>query len=174
MIKSLINPKTQLYLDFKKFVLSGDFYWSYNSDMTYQDPPNSNYTNIFYYSHMFLMRPGNNPFRFPKNNSDHLEFAAQVFLEIFKHNEIEINSFLRINANCVHPYSNILNTVPHTDHDYDHKNALIYLTNSGGCTVVENNVYDPKEDDVIIFGGESHYHQTPRQDRRVVLVATFI
>ena len=54
------------------------------------------------------------------------------------------------------------------------ENLLIYLTNAGGKTVVGDEYHDPREDDVITFGGDEHYHYTPEKERRIVIVATFI
>ena len=59
------------------------------------------------------------------------------------------------------------------------KNLIVYLTNAGGKTFVKNEdtskyeEHDPVEDDIILFTGE-HYMQTPRDKRRVILVATMI
>ena len=39
--------------------------------------------------------------------------------------------------------------------------------------VVEGEEFAPEEDDVIIFQGE-HWHELPKQKRRVVLVMTYI
>ena len=84
---------------------------------------------------------------------------------------------MRLSVNAVHPFANVLNSIPHVDHPFDHENALIYLTDAGGCTIVGDESFDPKEDDVITFSSKNdqfHYHQTPENHRRVVLVATFI
>ena len=64
-------------------------------------------------------------------------------------------------------------SVPHEDHEYPHKNMLIYLTDAGGSTFVEGEEFAPEEDDVIIFEG-IHWHELPKQKRRVVLVMTYI
>jgi len=173
MIKCLDNPKTELYLNFKKHVLSHSFPWFYYSKSTPYDLDGSEYSNISLHSHTFLLRPEDTLDKIPKPNSNNLDIASKVFLEIFKYNNIPINYFLRINANYTQSYERVLNSVPHVDHPYEHKNALIYLTNSGGSTIVNQEMHDPSEDDVIIFGGETHYHQTAQKDRRVVLVATF-
>ena len=73
----------------------------------------------------------------------------------------------------VHPRNGIQLSEPHLDHNFPHYNLLVYLTNSGGETFVENEVYSPKEDDVIIFTGK-HYMKRPSDDRRVVLIATIL
>ena len=50
---------------------------------------------------------------------------------------------------------------------------LIYLTDAGGSTFVEGEEFAPEEDDVIIFEG-MHWHKLPKEERRVVLVMTYI
>ena len=49
----------------------------------------------------------------------------------------------------------------------------MYLTDAGGDTVVNDEVYSPKEDGVIMFEGE-HYHHFPMKDARIVFVATYL
>ena len=50
---------------------------------------------------------------------------------------------------------------------------LVYLTDAGGRTIVENEYFDPREDNVIVFCGK-HYYYLPTEKRRIVFVATFI
>lgn len=173
LIQKLHNPKTELYLNFKEHILSLDFRWFYIENST----PNlekENYCNVPFYSHGFLLRPEDNESRLPYSNSDYLDTVIKVFLEIFEYNKINVSCFFRMNANCVHPTHEVVNTVPHRDHPFDHKNAIIYLTSSGGATVVEDENHSPEEDDVIVFDGVTHYLQTPKDKRRVILLATFI
>jgi len=173
LIEHLHNPKTDLYLEFKNFVLSRDFTWYYYpSSITDVDDLKSN---VSFYNHTFLIRPEFTENKIPTPNCEYLNIVSRLFLEILEFNNVKINYFLRINANCVHPLEKIVSTVPHIDHQFpEHKNAIIYLTNAGGSTVVQDEIFNPKEDDVIVFGGEMHNIQTPEKDRRIVLVATFV
>ena len=57
------------------------------------------------------------------------------------------------------------------DHTFPHFNFIVYLTNSGGNTIVEEDTHEPIEDQPIIFTGW-HYMQLPKKERRIVLVAT--
>ena len=175
LITKLDNPKTTAYLNLKKYVLSVRIPWFYREDSIPYDVDNADgkYFNTPIYGHTFLARPSAFNNKIARENSSELPLASQVFLEIFEHNNININYFLRINANSVHPQQKVLETFPHVDHFFEHKNILIYLTDSGGETIVGDESYDPKEDDIIIFGGEEHHHKTPKKNRRVVLVATF-
>ena len=78
-----------------------------------------------------------------------------------------------LNATHPHPEQTSLKTSLHNDHNFPHKNMLVYLTDAGGSTFVEGEEFAPEEDDVIIFQGE-HWHELPKQKRRVVLVMTYI
>ena len=57
------------------------------------------------------------------------------------------------------------------DHTYPHQNIIMYHTDSGGRTFVEDGEHDPKEDDVILFSGR-HHMELPKEKRRVVSVGT--
>ena len=77
-------------------------------------------------------------------------------------------------------------TRPHVDHKFPHTNMLIYLTDAGGKTIVEDIskreestfslslAHDPKEDDVVTFGGQYHCHELPKEKPRLVIVTTYI
>ena len=178
-IQRLKNPKTNLYLEFKSYVLSSNFPWYWYDKAVPFDLLNEGHHNVPFFSHEFLTRPdaGGSGLKFPKVSSEQAANLSNMFLEILKYNEIDLNCFLRINANCVLPNERVLNTVPHKDHEFPHKNIVIYLTNSGGKIFVDGESHDPEEDDVVVFDGLEHYVQTPKQTeistRRIVLVATF-
>jgi|TARA_Y100000296_G_scaffold31999_1_gene37077 hypothetical protein len=70
----------------------------------------------------------------------------------------------------------------HTDHDYKHKQIIIYLNNgdplSKTCILDEKHKLikkiTPKKYTGVCFESLPHYQVLPRYDYRVVLVATFI
>ena len=112
--------------------------------------------------------------------SNYFDQAYRILLEILKYNDLHINYFLRINANITHNYGSGIACSPHYDHDFPHKNLLIYLNQASGPTVVINNenkteeYFHPKEDAIITFEGK-HYHYQPNVgERRIVLVATYL
>lgn len=178
MISVLKNPKTNLYFEVKNTVLSINFRWFWNSGSIYKidhEKDNSKDNgNISFYSHILLDRPEKTESRVSLCTSEHTEPISRCIAEILRYNNVQLNAFLRINANAVHPFKKIINTTSHIDHQFDHKNIILYLTDAGGSTTVGKNIYNPKEDDVITFGGEYHHFQTPKDQRRVVIVATFI
>ncbi len=73
----------------------------------------------------------------------------------------------------VYPDPDVDTTFIHVDHHCPHKNMLVYLTDAGGETIMENDFHDPEEDDAIIFEGY-HTHNVPKTKARIVLVATFV
>lgn len=183
MIKQLDNPKTDRYLECKQFILGSNFPWFHNTEFVHSDSPSTEklkesntdinaYNNISFLSHDFLTRPLPGR-KYPVVNSQHAILCYTVLEEIFEHNEIDINCIYRMNANMVYPSSGIQETIPHTDHTFQHKNILVYLTDSGGETKCGDSRFDPKEDDIIIFEG-IHNFVLPKQKPRVVLVATYI
>lgn len=172
MIKILENPKTYFYNNFKEHVLSFRFPLFYERESTRYEK--EGYANIPFYTHDIIKRPELSHLTLPEPLDSYVEDATRVCKEILDHNSIEIKTFLRIAVNAVHPEKEVVKTVPHVDHRYDHKNLLVYLTSAGGKTFVGTENYDPVEDAIITFGGEEHYHETPISIRRVVLVATYI
>ena len=81
--------------------------------------------------------------------------------------------FLRSNANCVHADTGDQFSEPHIDHRFPHFNLLVYLTNEadGGETIVDDEKFFPKANNVILFTGK-HYMKRPSIGRRVVLIST--
>ena len=162
MIKVLKNPKTNHYREFKSTVLSKEFPWRYNVS-----------TNMDFYSHVFLQRPELNGYTEP-----HSKWTNQnciVMGEIVDYNGLYKDIpyfFLRANANATHPDSGRQYSDPHVDHpNTPHSNLIVYLTDADGDTIIENDRYSPKEDDVVLFTGQ-HYMQRPSKGRRVILIST--
>ena len=177
-MKILKNPKTINYKQFKSLVLSENFSWHEIS----QRMPGSTDTHSFM-SHTFLARPVYHK-RYSTVQSSSIDLCYRVLMEIFEFNQIDINYIYRMNANKTYPDSGNGDKCAHmhVDHSWNHNNILVYLTNSGGKTIVPrigksrfiSRFHNPKEDDIIQFGGSFHTHEYPKKDPRVVLVATYI
>jgi hypothetical protein len=186
MIKTIVNPYTNLYFKLKQHINSSDFPWYYNKDSTINSGLDNfqKYENIPFYSHRFISRPrmdksSESKYLFPEVNSNLTELYYPLLEQIFEINNIHVGCLLRFNANCVHPLKTKNTTVPHVDHNFDHKNLIVYLTDAGGDTILYDdklNVihkHSPKEDDIVIFEG-IHSIRPPENNRRIVLVATYI
>jgi len=172
MLTNLKNPKTERYLEFKEIVLGPNFPWYFIGDSTPGINPPKGHENIQTFIHPFLTRP-DGVYLYPRKCSDLLDHFNNVLKEIFVHNGIGIKNVFRMAANLIPPTKSGKPSIPHVDHEFDHMNCIIYLTDSGGKTVVEGENYDPNEDDVLLFKGE-HYNYPGKEKNRIVLVATLI
>lgn len=174
MITKLKNPFTESYLNFKELILSNNFPWFYNQLSTCSKSNKKGYINTPFYNHAFLARPDSGSSKYPRVNSDNFNQAYYVLNEIFDHNNIHNECFIRISANSIEPVREKFFSIPHIDHNFPHKNIILYFTSAGGKTFVGDEFHDPKEDDIIMFDGLEHYLESPIEKRRIVLVATFI
>ena len=171
----LKNPKTDTYNKFKDLVLSNDFSWfRWSKTMEGESELQKGHDDYPFLSHKFLTRPLRSCL-YSEPNSQYIEPMEQVFREIADFNGLDPQVIYRMNANAVHPTEANLPSPNHVDHDFPHKNMIIYLTDpQGGSTIVEGKEYLAKEDDVLIFDSKSHCARPPRKDVRIVLVITFL
>lgn len=183
MIKKINNPKTKEYLLMKQEIFTPNFSWYWNSESVPKDPKNNSleHISIPFLSHGIIVRPKDDSEYsiFPKINSQYSDIFNVILDQIFDCNQIDFNCVLRINVNLTIPLVGVEKTRSHVDHNFPHKNLLIYLNNSDGDTILcddEEKVLDtssPIEDKVILFEGK-HYHYLPSKGRRIVIVCTFI
>ena len=164
-IQVIANPHTQTYRRFKSDVMSSAFPWNYH---------HGDGASPAHYYHTILARPGFEESLMPTQQSDWLNIANKVLLEIFMANKIEVKSVLRINVNCTHETDG--HTTPlHMDHNFETNNIVVYLNQFDcGATNVEGDSHNPQEDDIIIFDGFHSIEQPCNGTRRVVLVATYL
>ena len=177
-MKILNNPQTSNYADLKNFILGDSFPWFWNDHFVYKG--NTDYfkdgtdaQDIPFFTHSFLNRPKHTGEKYPTVNSPHIGPVSNVVNEIFDFNSIKVKCVYRMNANLMQPQKGNQKTFAHIDHDFPHKNLIVYLTNVGGETVCGEERHDPKENDIISFEG-IHYNMLPKKGRRIVLVATYL
>ena len=163
-IIQLNNPRTSTYNEFKRIIKRDDFNWNYY-------PRSDEHATPAMLSHSFIKRP--EQIRYPTVLCDGANFAHDVVQEILYHNGITLNCIYRMNLNMVFPQADNQRTPVHVDHTFPHENIIIYFSNEGK-TILENDEHDPKEDDVIIFPGLPHCQELPKNDMRLVLVATCV
>ena len=161
-IIQLNNPRTETYNEFKRIIRRLDFNWNYYPRTDESSTPAM-------LSHAFIKRP--NELRYPTVHCDGAMFAHDVVHEILSHNDIILQCIYRLNLNMVFPEEGNRRTPEHVDHLFPHDNIIIYFSNEGK-TIVGNDEHDPKEDDVIMFPGLPHCQELPKNDMRLVLVAT--
>ena len=178
MFTRLETPDTGDYAGLKELILGPHFGWSHNAKATPYMENSRSYQDLSFYSHAFLHGPSPRHGLYSKANSEYLPNVETVIGQIFELNNVKMNVVYRINANAVHPVEGNVLTVPHTDHEFPHKNMLIYLTNTGGDTIVFDDAgkkhhFTPVEDDIVTFEG-LHCMVPPKQGRRVVIVVTYL
>lgn len=186
--KELKNPFTDEYLEFKKIIFeTEDFPWFFSKDTT-----GIGSDCYYFYYHAILTR--GSP---PTISSQGLFNGCQLIVEqILNFNNIKFNCIHRMALNATHHYPFKYNN-PHVDHDYEHKNMLIYLNESDGNTIIFREKYGlecnqnwmpsnnhkfhiedkikPMKDKIITFhGSHFHCHSFPKPNqRRVVFVVTY-
>jgi hypothetical protein len=173
MILKIKNLKSDNYLTLKDQVLSSDFPWFFMKTTLQKN--NTEYKDSSYFCHAVVKPPGNPNLYSTISSPYYSDLCNVVLQEIKELNQIKINSVIRVCFNMTLPIGNITSP-PHYDHDFPHKNLLIYLNNSDGDTVVceqKEERYSPIEDDIILFEG-LHHHEYPKINNRVVMVVTFI
>lgn len=165
---------TWAYNELKEIVLGQDFPWFWHEQAYDETEVTASTSNFSFFSHVILERPGYTTL-YPKVNSQYIDLAHKVFVDIAEQQKIEPKVIYRINANLTIPSETGKPGPIHTDHDFPHKNMIVYLTDcNGGATMVENQEpFYGTEDSVLIFEGK-HQHSLPKSGRRVVLVYTFI
>ena len=172
-IVKLKNPLRSPYIEFKEKILSNNFPWFWDTQIQGGEKKwNKMNENFAIYFHTFLHRPGPEVF-YSQPLSQFSKVAHDVVVDILKYNNIDFDLIYRMSANCAHPTAKNLSGPIHTDHDFSHKNLIVYLNNfEGGGTWCEGKTYNGKEDDIITFEGR-HNFSPPLKNRRIVLVATY-
>ena len=178
MFTRLETPDTGDYASLKELILGPHFGWSYNAKATPFTEKVKGHSDLSFYSHAFLHGPSNRHGLYSKANSEYLPYVETVVGQIFEINKINPQVVYRINANAVHPVDGNVLTVPHYDHEFPHKNLLVYFTDVGGDTIAfdehgKKHVFTPKEDDIVVFDG-LHCMVPPKKGRRVILVVTYL
>ena len=175
----LKTPDSLNYREIKRLIIGPDFPW-YWTDFTVMNAQQSEFNTDGFYSHVLVGRPRFGDIEgqlFPTMGSQWTPRIVPMIEEIFALNQIPVNCVYRINANCVHPGEQLM-TPPHVDHQFPHKNMLVYLTDAGGPTILtdesfqETDSFHPEEDDIVVFEGW-HGMIPPTEKRRIVLVVTF-
>jgi len=175
MITSLKNPLTDNYTNFKKIVTSKEFPVYANTLGVGPDALGKEDT---YYSHTFIQRP--EEIGYTTSISGQTCLAVSVLDEILQFNEIKYHMIYRLNLNINHHHSDYWYAW-HKDHQFPHSNILIYLNSfeEGKIEIQSDNgdiyFHHPKENDIILFGGEKHrWGPTPVGQKRVSIVTTLL
>lgn len=136
-----------------------------------------------FFSHCLLRRPEERIKGQPLFNSSYAEQIVDIFKTFIIKNKINCEEMLRCSVNLT--FKTMSKKCPvHLDHDYDHKQLLIYLNDcvdkeaktvlldDTGKKVLHEII--PEKFKGVCFGSCPHYMSFPKKDIRVVLVYTFI
>lgn len=114
-------------------------------------------------------------------NSVYTNQTLSILSNFFKKTKIDKVNFFRIAYNYTFNIG-VKKSYIHVDHEHDHQQAIIYLTDTldkNTPTVIVNDKGKtlekcyPEKDKGIIFPKKPHYHIFPKKGARLVLVATF-
>ena len=161
MLKKLHNPCIDAYKEIKKIIFQRTFNWHYADSGTGLD----------YYIHVLLHRHEIMKVSYVE---DHRLWNNVMYVV---NNILEVNNFtknyfyLRAAVNSVHSNIGIQKGEMHHDHYSAHQNIILYLSNVGGRTFVEDEEFEPQEDDVLLFEG-LHCMERPKKGRRVAVICT--
>tara|TARA_R100000995_G_C3451996_1_gene108636 strand:+ start:250 stop:825 length:576 start_codon:yes stop_codon:yes gene_type:complete len=109
---------------------------------------------------------------------------ADIFLEFLfafcDKNKIKVNKVFRIGINLTFNIG-VERCPVHCDHDFDHKQLIIYLTNpdKNATTILLNKknkiVYEitPKKYKGVVFDKCNHYMRYPKKGARIIAIYTF-
>tara|TARA_A100000172_G_C3034154_1_gene107863 strand:- start:84 stop:620 length:537 start_codon:yes stop_codon:yes gene_type:complete len=168
-----LTKEQKYFID--NIVLSADFPYYLNESSVGNDGNK-------YLSHNILKRPEERKNDEEMFLSPYANHAIEIFKTFIIKNKINTQELLRCTFNlCFKTKSK--NCTIHTDHDYDHKQLIIYLNDpmdKTSKTVLLDSTekkilhkLTPKQYKGVCFEACPHYFSFPKKDIRVVLVYTF-
>tara|TARA_B100001063_G_C16502383_1_gene422707 strand:+ start:50 stop:583 length:534 start_codon:yes stop_codon:yes gene_type:complete len=114
--------------------------------------------------------------------SDYWEPVVDIFKTFINKHNIDYKEMLRCSVNLTFKTNSVTSPI-HRDHEYDHKNLLVYITDcvdkDAKTVLLDDNEEKithesiPEKYKGLCFDGVPHYHYYPKKDIRVVLVYTF-
>jgi len=129
--------------------------------------------------HTILQRPemrNHNNF----NSQKHSEFFIDIFKTFCNKNNIKYSSLFRVAVNLTFNLKHKKSTT-HVDHDFDHKQLIIYLNDcdkKAKTILLKNNKkfaeITPKKYKGACFDKCKHYMIYPKSNARIIVIYTFI
>ena len=153
------------------FISSHDMKW-------YLQPKDGPIIIPFFY-HSLMTRERTDYPKVGRINSSLYDPCKKMFLEVCDQANVSVEEIYRacLNATVYYPAEH---TGIHVDHNFPHKNFIMYLTDAGGATYIfdqNKNITEtsnPQKNRAIIFGGELHAQASCKLgETRIVLVVTF-
>tara|TARA_Y100000114_G_scaffold157041_1_gene186709 strand:+ start:3105 stop:3623 length:519 start_codon:yes stop_codon:yes gene_type:complete len=113
------------------------------------------------------------------NQNPNQKWFEDILYNFAKEQKFKIKEIFRCAINITFNNGKIDRVPAHVDHDYKHKQLLLYLNNSSGETVILDKksrpfkIVRPEEFKAISFDSVLHYHYFPINSVRRVVVYTF-
>jgi len=180
LIREYKNFLSQDNEDFINKVLLGANFPYYVSEFDANHPHDATVPSYKFFCHTVLQRKEDRK-EGEVFNSEHAKETLSILDNFFKKANIKGVTFFRIAYNFTFNLGADKSFI-HTDHYFDHNQAIIYLTDTldkKSATVLVNKkgrVVEksyPEKDKGIIFDKHPHYQVFPKKGARLVLVATF-
>ena len=133
----------------------------------------------FHFIHHALISD-DRPYQLKQNQkqSKYFESFKNILKSFCDKNYIQLNNVIRTAVNITFN-TNIEKCPIHVDHDFSHKQVILYLNDAPGDTIICDNNHEPKiiskpeKFKAICFGSQPHYHYFPHHGIRGVVVYTF-
>jgi hypothetical protein len=131
------------FVKIKSTIMSNDFAWFYNEDVTFLKDHNSE---SLYFIH--LLYTNNQP------NSNHFDIVMPIL------KKINPKAIIRIKANLYPNLNKKIENKPHIDYDYEHKGALFYINTNNGDTVLNDGTRIEAVENRILFFNPNELHNS--------------
>tara|TARA_Y100000114_G_scaffold141969_1_gene148139 strand:- start:76 stop:567 length:492 start_codon:yes stop_codon:yes gene_type:complete len=117
----------------------------------------------------------NEPLDRKGKRNKHYAFFKSILVSIVKKHNLKLKKIHRMAMNITFNNGFIKEVPLHTDHDFPHKQIILYLNDSTGTTDIPfyKKSIKPKENSAIIFDDKDHKHYFPDYGVRVVCIFTF-
>ena len=140
------------FIKIKEFLLSNDFPWFYNKNITFEKESNGP---LFYMTHVFYN--DNQP------NSAYYNFLKENLLKF-----MDIKSLIRIKANFYPNQSLKKINEMHKDYDFKHKGAIFSInTNNGGTLLKDSTKINSIENRMLFFDPSIEHDSENCTDQKV-------
>jgi hypothetical protein len=163
-------------------IFGNEFPWYRQPDQTqiiFETKTHLNISNPPFFSHCIIKR-SDDSLTSGEPKSSYYQYFYEIFDSWMKNNKIEYSKIYRASINCVHHSAGDC-SVPHLDHNFDHKNWIWYLnTVKMAPTLLFDNDHNimaaiPCEaNTAVTFGNTLHAQCFPPMDEhRLVVVFTY-
>ena len=172
---NIFNDKQKNYLK-QEIISSNNFPFFLNSKSV-----NSVEDYFPFFSHKILNRPEDVEEEKNRINSNYYDYFFKLFKDLSKRHNFKYSKLLRVSINFT--FNSGEKKCPiHSDHEYPHKQLLIYIHNDDLNSFTF--IYDkegkkllkkivPTANKGVLWNGSPHYHLTPKKGYRIVLIYTF-